>query len=37
MQNKDPIPKTYIDALLKERGMHANELAKASITAHYGR
>jgi transcriptional regulator with XRE-family HTH domain len=28
MKTKDPIPKTYIDALLKERGMHANELAE---------
>ena len=27
MKSKDPIPKTYIDALLKERGLHANELA----------
>ncbi len=28
MKQKDTIPKTYIDALLKERGMHANELAE---------
>lgn len=28
MTSKDPIPKTYIDALLKERGMRANKLAE---------
>lgn len=36
MRSKEPIPVTYIDALLEERGMRANELAeKVGISTSY--
>ncbi len=36
MRSKNPIPKTYIDELLKERGIRANELAdKIGVSTSY--